>query len=144
MTIAATPGIGPVPGVAGIVSPLLAGGSRTRHFKLTGLNVNSAATDIGTFTGLPAKYAVRRLTLENASISLTLATIDLRTAAGGGGAAIVAAQSLAALTALAKLLDAAIAITDTQSAVASLIVRNVTPQGAAATVDATLEIEDLT
>lgn len=120
-----------------------AGGSRTRTYQLTGLNVNQTGADIGTFTGLPSKYAVRRLTLFDASTSLTLATLDLRTAAAGAGNAVVAAFALAALTAASKFIDATLAITADYQTAASLIVRAVTAQGGAATVSAVLEIEDL-
>jgi hypothetical protein len=128
---------------------LLAAGAglvKTWRKILTGINVNSAATDVGTFSNLPAKYRVIRLEAFDASVSLTTATADLRTAAGGGGTALVAAAGMAACTAAAKFSDltlAAIATTDYQTA-ATLTVRNVTAQGAPATVSFLLEVIDLT
>ena len=119
--------------------------NRSSTYVLTGLNVNAAATDIGTFTGLPTKYRVIRCALFDASASLTLATVDLRTAAGGAGTALVAAFAAIALTASTKFVDAtlaAIATTDYQNN-SSLVLRCVTAQGAAATISAMLEIEDL-
>lgn len=117
---------------------------KTREFIITGINVNSAATDVGTFSGLPAKYRVLRLTPFDASISLTTATVDLRTATGGGGTAIVAAQALSPCTAATKFADLTLAVTADYQTVGSLTVRNVTAQGAAATVSFILQIMDYT
>lgn len=116
----------------GVASPCI--------YKLSGVSLNSAATDVGTFTGLPAKYIVRRLTVTNASTSLTLATVSLHTTTGGGGTAIVSIQALSGLTGSGKFVDLTLAVTtDTQTA-SSLVLRNITAQGSAATADAYLEI----
>ena len=104
-------GAGGVP--QGVVSPTAQGGDRTKNYRLNAVNLNQAATDLGSFTGLPSSYRVTRLTALNASTSLTLATLDLRTAAAGAGSAIVAAQALAALTGAGLLLDATLALTTT-------------------------------
>ena len=117
--------------------------SSLRRYKLTGVTLNSALTDVGTFSGLPAKYRVMRLTAYDTSTSLTLATIDLRTAASGGGTAIVSAGVLSALTTATKFVDLALAVTSDYQTASSLILRNVTAQGGAATASFQLEIWDL-
>lgn len=109
---------------------------------LRGVNLNSGATDVGTISRLPTSYRVRRVTVKNASISLTTATFSLRNAAGGGGTAIVAAAGLAALTTASKVTEPAIASTDVFVAT-TLTIRNDTAQGAAATADFIIEIEDM-
>jgi len=139
-----TLGYSPPLAPTGLASPNASGGSRAKNYRLTGMNVNQATTDLGSFTGLPASYLVRRLTALNGSISLTTATVDLRTAAGGAGVAIASAAALSAITAAGLTADLALAVTNGIQSVASLVLRNVTPQGAAATCDFILEIEDLT
>jgi len=119
-------------------------GSYPQIFKLTGLNVNQVNTDIGTFTGLPSLYIVRRLTFYNASATPTLSTVDLRTATGGGGSAIVAAQVLASLSTAATLVDSALAITTSTQSASSLTVRAVAAAGGASTVDCVLVVDVLT
>src|SRR6185369_5688708 len=99
-------------------------GSRTRQLILTGINLNSALTDVGTFSGLPAKYRVTRLMGFDASTNLTLATVDLRTAASGSGTAIVAAYALSGLSAASKFADATLAVTADYQTAATLILRN--------------------
>lgn len=113
------------------------------HYKIEGVSLNSAATDTGTFTGLPSKYRVLRLTIFDASISLTTATLDLRTAAAGAGTALVSAYAPSGCTSAAKTVDAtlaAVAGTDYQTS-GTLYVRNVTAQGSAATASFLLEIQ---
>lgn len=134
-------GAGITPGGA---AALIRATSRYLTFILTGLNLNLALTDIGTFAGLPTKYRVDRLTVYDASTNLTLATLDLRTAAAGAGSAVVAAYALAGLTAPTKMADATLAIASDYQTVTSLILRNVTAQGAPATVSALLGLYDLT
>lgn len=112
-------------------------------FCLTGLNINQTATDIGTFTGLPAKYIVRRLTFDNASATPTLSTVSLRTAAAGGGTAIVNAQALVSLNGATVFLDSTLAVTANTQTASSLVLRAVAAAGLASTVDCTLEIEPL-
>ncbi len=125
-------------------SPYWDAAGSLRRYKLTGINLNSALTDVGTFSGLPAKYRVMRLVGFDTSTSLTLATVDLRTAASGAGTAIVAAYALSGLSAASKFADATLAVTADYQTVASLILRNVTAQGGAATASFILEIMDLT
>lgn len=122
-------------------------GANQRHqaFKITAANLNSAATDAGTFTGLPSRYLIDRLTINNASVSLTTATIDLRTAASGGGTALVSAFAPTALTASSKIVAATLATAATTDVGTSttLYLRCVTAQGVAATADAILEVTAL-
>lgn len=112
-------------------------------YRISGISVNSANTDVGSFTGLPAKYIVRRLTFDNASGTPTLATISLRTAASGGGSAIVSGQALAALNGATVFLDSTLAITTNTQTASTLYLRNVVAAGGAMTCDATLEIVPL-
>lgn len=120
------------------------GGDTSRIFTrfLRSVNLNSAATDVKTALRLPTNYRVRKVTVTNASISLTTCTYSLRTAAAGAGTAIVSAQGLAALTTNVKVTESTIASTDRQSAT-TLYLRNDTAQGAAATADFIIEFEDL-
>ncbi len=116
---------------------------RTLQYILTSVNVNSLNTDVGTFSGLPAKYIIRRLTAFDASTGLTLAAIDLRTAPGGGGTTLVNGFVLSALTGATSYVDCtlATAAATTYQAAASLFVRNTIAQGGAATITLELEIE---
>lgn len=130
---------------AAAVPALIKAVDRSMTFQITGVNVNSAAADVGTFSGLPTKWRLMRITVFEASANLTLATIDVRTATGGGGTALVSAFSMATLTATTKYVDATLAAagtTDYQTTTI-LTVRNVTAQGGAATVSILLEIQDL-
>lgn len=131
-------------GAVAVPLPPLIPRDRIRHRLLTAVNVNSANTDVGTFTGLPSKYLVLSLRGFDASVSLTTATLDLRTASGGGGTAIVSAQALSALTAAAKVAALTLAVTADYQTAATLYARNVTAQGAAATLSLLLEFLDLT
>lgn len=125
-------------------SPYWDAAGSLRRYKLTGMNLNAALTDIGSFTGLPTKYRVMRLFGYDASTSLTLATVDLRTAAAGAGTAIVSAGVLSALTGATKFVDITLSVTGDYQTVATLTLRNVTAQGGAATASFQLEIMDLT
>lgn len=85
-----------------------------------------------------SRYIVRRITVQNASLNLTLAAGGIYTAASKGGTAIVAAaQVYSALTAAAKFLDltlAAVLGTDVLTA-KTLYLSLTVAQGAAATAD---------
>lgn len=103
---------------------------------LTGVNLNAANND-NTLTMLSSRYRIDKITVENASISLTAATAGLFTGAGGGGTTLAADQALAALTASTKFLDltpAGVVATDVVTA-GTLYFRSGTAQGAAATAD---------
>lgn len=112
-------------------------------YRAKGLNVNQTATDIGSFTNLPARYIVRRLYFENASTTPALSTVDLRTASGGGGTAIAAAVALSSLTTSSTLLDATLAVTSSVQTVPTLTLRAVAAAGTASTIDVTLEVVPL-
>ncbi len=120
--------------------------TRIRHYLATGVNLNSANTDVRTWANLPAKYILRQLLVFDASTSLTTATIDLRSASGGGGIALISAFSLSALTTPVKyaICTLAGAVGTDYWTVTTLYLRNVTAQGSPATASFLLEIEDLT
>lgn len=117
----------------------------TLIYRVKGVNLNVGAnTDSGsTFTNLPSRYIVRRLTFENASGTPTLSTVALRTASGGGGTAIVTAQALSTLSASTTLVDSALAVTTTVQTSQTLYLRDVAAAGSAMTADAALEVEPL-
>jgi hypothetical protein len=114
-----------------------------RWFSSTGITLNSANTDVATITGLPAKYRVTKLTVYDASTSLTTATLSLYTAAAAGGTAIISAFAPTACSAAAKFVDATLAVTADYQTAATLYIRNVTAQGGAATASFLLEVEEL-
>ncbi len=118
-------------------------GSKLRHSSQTAITVNSANTDITTFANLPSKYRVLRLICYGASISLTTATVSLFTDAAAGGTAIVSGFALSPLTATTKFADATLAVTADYQTAATLYVRNVAAQGAAATCSFLLEYVEL-
>jgi hypothetical protein len=103
---------------------------------LTGVDLNVGAND-NAFTILSARYRIDKITVENASVSLTAATAGLFTAAGGGGTTLAADQALSALTASTKFDDLTLdAVTGTDVITAgTLYFRVGTAQGAAATAD---------
>lgn len=119
--------------------------ARIQRRFVTLLNINQTNTDIGTITGLPAKYRVVKVSVYDASISLvaSLATVGLFTAAAGGGSGLVALALIQALTATTKITDMTVVGTDYQTA-ATLYLRNGVAHGGAATVSVAIEIEDLT
>lgn len=102
----------------------------------TGANLNSVADQA--IAMCSPLYIVRRIVVQNASISLTTAAGGIYTGAGKTGITLVAAaQVYASLTAAAKYLDLtleAIAGTDAMTA-AALLLSLTTAQGAAATAD---------
>ena len=112
-----------------------------REYFLTGVNLNSLNTDVGIFSGLPAKYRTFRFTVYEASTSLTTATIGLYTAAAGGGTALIAPSALTGCTAATKFVDVTYTVSGDYRTESSLYLRNVTPQGGAATATFRLEIQ---
>lgn len=118
---------------------------QTLRYKATGITINSAGTDVATFTGLPAKYLVTGFRVFDSSVNLgsSSATVGVFTATGGGGTTIVTAAVLTALTAAAKVLGMTIAVTTNYQTAATLYVRNVIAHGSPATVSVQLEILDL-
>jgi hypothetical protein len=123
-------------------SSITATATTDRIIAATGLNMNSAATDVFTFTGLPSKYRIVRFTAYDASISLTTATVGLFTGAGGTGTAIVSNASMSALTGPTIINDRTLASTARRTE-SSLYIRVGTAQGAAATCSFYLEIHVL-
>jgi len=115
----------------------------TLIYKATGVNLNSANTDVASIAGLPSSYIVRRVTVTNASTTPTLATYSLRTATGGGGVAIVSAQLLTALSATTKFVDSTLAITADIQTASTLTVRCIAANGSALTADFVIEITPL-
>lgn len=105
---------------------------------LAKLSANMNTTADQTFAITATKYVVRRITVTNASTSLTLAVGGLYTAASKGGTPIVAAtQIYSGLTGATKFLDlalAAILTTDVRSE-STLYFALTTAQGATATAD---------
>jgi hypothetical protein len=103
---------------------------------LTAVDLNVGAND-NAFAILSARYRIDKITVENASVSLTAATAGVFTAAGGGGTTLAADQALSALTASTKFDDLTLqAVTGTDVMTAgTLYFRVGTPQGAAATAD---------
>lgn len=114
----------------------------TRKYFATGLHINQAATDIASFTGLPAKYIVNSFKLYDASATPIAGTLGLRNAAAGGGSAIVADTTVPSLTAATVVLAMTLAITDYQT-VSTLYLRNGTANVANVTLSAVLEITEL-
>lgn len=100
------------------------------------VDLNIATTD-NAITVEASRYRVDKVTVENASTNLTLATAGVFTAAGGAGTVVAADQVLSALTAASKFkdltLDAGIG-TDVLTA-GTIYIRSGTPQGGAATAD---------
>ena len=123
----------------------MAGNGMTIIYRAKGINLNAGAnTDSGsTFTGLPSRYIVRRLTFDNASGTPTLSTVALRTAASGGGTALVTAQALSTLNATTVLVDSTLAVTTSIQTASILYIRNVAAAGSAMTCDSTLEVTPL-
>lgn len=103
---------------------------------LVGMDLNSAASD-NALTVEATRYRIDKVTFDNASTNLTLATAGVFTAAGAGGTVIAADQALSALTASTKFddltLDAGVG-TDVLTA-GTLYARCGTAQGGAATAD---------
>jgi hypothetical protein len=106
---------------------------------LIGANMNVTTDQAVALPYLPAgvKWQPRRITVRNASISLTTAAGGVYDAASKGGNAIVAAaQAYSALTAAAKSLDLTLALNIVEAAtVSQLYLALTTAQGAAATAD---------
>jgi hypothetical protein len=109
------------------------------------INVNSANTDtIVPLQLLPGtNFIVRQINFNNASTSLTTATIGVFTGAGGTGTTVMANAALSSLTTATTNFDATVAagaqaLVLNQATLANpnnLYIRVGTAQGAAATVD---------
>jgi hypothetical protein len=101
-----------------------------------GLDCNVGATDTAVAMN-STRYRIDKIVIDNASTSLSAATVGVFTAGGGGGTTIAADQAMSALTSSAKFDDLTLqAITGTDVFTnASLQVRIGTPQGVLATAD---------
>lgn len=106
---------------------------------LTAVNLNVATSD-NAVTLLASRYVLEAVTVENASVNLTTATLGVFTAAGGAGTSLAADQSLAACTASTKYHDLTLDATPGTDTIAAgtVYVRVGTPQGVAATVNVSL------
>lgn len=71
---------------------------------LTAVDLNVATSD-NAVTMSASRYVLEKVTVENASVNLTTATLGVFTAAGGAGTSLAADQSLAACTASTKFHD---------------------------------------
>ena len=116
------------------------------RYKVTGASINAVA-DAATFSGLPAKWRLRKLTVYETSTTLatSIATVGAYTGAGATGNALAALGLITGLTAAAKTADltlAALAGTDYQTS-ANLYIRCGVAHGSAATISVAIEIEDL-
>lgn len=99
-------------------------------------NVNMNITTDNTIPMVAASYNLRRITMTNASISLTTAAGGIYTAASKGGTAVVAAgQVYSSLTAPTISLDLTLAVSNVITAANPLFLNLTTAQGAAATAD---------
>ena len=105
--------------------------------RIFGADFNSTADQqIPLLIPANARFRLTKLTVENASLSLTTAAGGVYNAASKGGTAAVAAgQAYSALTGSGKALDLTLANTDVQAAGTQLYLSLTTPQGAAATAD---------
>jgi len=104
---------------------------------IIGANMNSTADQLFANLNNSVRYQIRRITVLNASISLTTAAGGVWTGAGGTGTNIVSAgQVYSALTAPGIALDLTLAAINTWRAAADkLYLKLATPQGAPATAD---------
>jgi len=104
--------------------------------QLTSADFNSTADQ--SIVIRSARYVVRKIIVDNASLNLTTAVGGLYTGAGKSGTVVVAnTQVYTALTAAAKFVDLTIAATPTTDVLTSttIFLSLTTPQGAAATAD---------
>jgi hypothetical protein len=102
--------------------------------KLTGANFNSTADQAIPINA--SKYIIRRITIQNASLSLTLAAGGFYTATAKGGTPIVSSvQVYSALTAALAFLDTTLASLTSVLTGSSIYFSLTTAQGAAATAD---------
>jgi hypothetical protein len=114
-----------------------------QQLEATLVTINSAATDVVSFSvGFP-KYIVRRVIIYDASTSLvaSAATLGIFTGAGGTGTTVVALTTMTALTATTKRLDTSLTLTSDYLTSNILFVRCGTAHGSAATVTVVIEIQ---
>jgi hypothetical protein len=122
------------------------------RIKLTGVNFNSANTDNAIAVPLPpgiARYQVQSVRLNNASASISTATVGVFTGTGGTGQTIAANQAITVTATAADTNNNSQNLTITNAGSeayndATLQVRIGTAQGSAATADVIIIIVPLT
>jgi hypothetical protein len=128
-------------------TPVVAANKILRYTK-TGLSLASSNTDVALFSGLPAKWRLRKLTIYDASTNLaaSAALIGLFTGAGGTATTLVAPAVVTQLVQNTRTVDMALAgaaAADYQTV--PIVYGRVTIANAgAATLTMAIEIEDLT
>jgi hypothetical protein len=115
--------------------------SRTRHILVTGVTLNSAATDVATLTVDSAKWRLIRVMVTEASTTLVAspATLGVFTGAGGTGTTLVALATLTTLITAPVFVDMTLAVTTSYQTSGSVFIRCGTAHGSAATVSVVLE-----
>lgn len=122
------------------------------YYVLKGVNMNSATTDNSLTIQLPtgvSRYAVSSVWLNNASASISTATIGVFTAASAGGQTIAADQAITVTATATATNNNAQSLTLTHASTeayssTTLFVRVGTPQGSAATADVIVTVNYLT
>ena len=101
------------------------------------LSVDADTAGDNSITIEGSRYIVDKVTIENASISLTTATGGVFTGTGGGGTTIVSDAALSTLTASTKFQNMTLAASPSTDVFTggTIYFRIGTPQGAAATLD---------
>lgn len=114
-----------------------------KHFKVENVSANSANSDVGVFTGLPAKYFIRDCFFYNPSMALSNATFDLMGAPNGGGDHLITRFKVSALADSMQYTPAVLAVSGNQTVRTenTLYLRNVAPEGSPSTLSAMLEIQ---
>jgi hypothetical protein len=118
------------------------------RYALTGVNFNSANTDNALTITLPTgvtRYAVAGVRINNASASISTATIGVFTSTGGGGQTIAANQAITVTATATDTNNNTMSLTLTNGNTmayndATLQVRIGTAQGSAATADVIVDI----
>jgi hypothetical protein len=118
--------------------------NKIRTYIATGVNGNVAGSDIATFTGLPAKYLVLRLSVFEASTTPGgAALMQLRDTAAGAGTTINQVTPPASMTTPSKVYsDSFVSIT--YQTTGTLYLYGFSANGAAITFSALVQILDLT
>ena len=142
----------PITAVQGAGAALLATSVGQLRFALIGVNFNSPNTDNPIPITLPAgvsRYVVNSVRINNASASISTATIGVFTAVGGGGQIIAANQAITVTTAATDINNNTMSLVGTNLNTeayndTTLFVRIGTAQGSAATADVIVIIFPLT
>lgn len=124
----------------------------TLRFTAKAVNFNSANSDTSVAITLPAgvaRYAIDSVWLNNASTSISTATVGVFTGAGGGGQTIAANQAITVTAISTDANNNAQSLTLTHGTTeayndTTLFVRVGTAQGSAATADVIIYLKPLT